>query len=176
MTTKFKFNFSLWIGVCTGIYAVIYSFSPLGQTGIMPISFVAFAIFFASGANREEFINFALCFSCGVGWAKICIFTLGLTASLPMPEVYSSALTFVVFITMVTFVHFIIPEKFRLNKTPGCFGGILSTLLLGGDMAIPVLSNLIAGLIFAYVCASGALFLTPKGDWTLPSNVKTDQG
>ena len=68
MTNRGKINWSIWIGVWTGIYVLLYLLSPLGKYGIVWCTFIALPIFFNGGAARKDYIPQMISSIIGVAW------------------------------------------------------------------------------------------------------------
>ena len=77
MNKKGLVNWSIWIGVVSGIYCAIYLLTVGAYTGakvlpgwqIVYATFTALPIYFTAGAKRSEFFNYICSYLCGVLWA-----------------------------------------------------------------------------------------------------------
>ena len=66
VTAKAKAYWSIWIGLWTGIYVLLYLLSPLAKHGIIWCTFIALPIFFNGGALRKDYIPQMICSCVGV--------------------------------------------------------------------------------------------------------------
>lgn len=165
MTTKGKINWSIWIGVWTGIYVLLYLMSPLGQYGFIWITFIALPIFFNGGAARKDYLPQMICSCIGVIWGLIMIAGTNLVSGTGIAM--SNALSCGIFTITCCFMM-IFKDNTMLNKVPAMFGGISACFSQGGQHVIPVMITLCLGVSLGLLCNEGTHFLTEDGSWTLP--------
>lgn len=164
MTVKYRVNWSIWIGVMTGIYVLLYLMSPLAQYGIIWMSFIALPIYFNGGAKPEEYIHYALSSIAGVVWGLIFLFFIGVFADMGMSPAISNALGCGIFTIFCCF-HMLVPDKVLLSKVPAMFGGIAATFSQGGEKILPIMITLVLGVTLGMICGLGTKFLKEDGSW-----------
>lgn len=176
MNKRFMFMWAVWMGVTAGIYALLYSLTPLIQYGVMWASFVALPIYFSSGGKKEEIINYMCSSPCGVIWGVIFLKTTNLALQYVTVPTANMLATIVVTIVCVA-LHSIVLEKTWVNKVPAIFGGIAATLATSnytpnGEHLIPLAITLSLGVILGYINNYGQFLLTEDGHWKIhPSKI-----
>lgn len=169
MTIKGKINWSIWIGVWTGIYVVLYLLSPLGKYGIIWVTFIALPIFFNGGAQRKDYFAQMISSIIGVLWGLVMIWGADVTAATG-PAV-SNALSCGVFTILCCFMM-IFKDKTLINKVPAMFGGISACFSQGGKNIIPVMITLCLGVSLGLLCNEGLHFIAEDGSWRWPFGKK----
>ena len=165
MTAKGKINWSIWIGVWTGIYVLLYLLSPLGQYGIIWCTFIALPIYFNGGAARKDYIPQMICSCVGVLWG---LAMLAVASALSMTGAAVSNAISCGLLTITCCFMMIFKDNTMLNKVPAMFGGISACFSQGGQNVIPLMITLCLGVSLGLLCNEGLNFLTEDGSWTLP--------
>lgn len=172
MNNKFFIKWAVWIGVTSGIYALVYSFSPLINYGVIWATFVALPIYFTSGAKKEEMINYICSAPIGVLWGFIFIKTTGWVTGLNVSVAVANMLVTMVVTIVCVSLHMTLLSKTWFNKIPAIFGGIASTLAAqnytsNGEHLLPLAITLVFGVILGYVNNYGQFLLTEDGHWKI---------
>ncbi|MFP3156115.1 DUF1097 domain-containing protein [Lachnospiraceae bacterium ZAX-1] len=168
MTKLYAINWSIWIGIVVGVYALLYTFSPLYAYGVMPCTFVALPLFFLAGAKKEEFLDFCSSAIAGVIWGLIFLYFIGLLISQGLAEPFANAIIIFAATTVLCAFHFIVTKKVVFSKVPMMFGGIASTFFGGGDKWWVLMITLCFGVLLAFLCQCGTYLLDESGHWKLP--------
>lgn len=169
MNKRYLFNWAVWIGIVSGIYCFLYTISPLNQYGVMCCSFTALPIYFTAGAQRKEYLNYAVSNVIGVVWALIYLAAIVALADIAGAAV-ANGVVVGLFTIILCAIHFIPTGATWMNKPAAMFGAISSIFWIGGDKTkvIPVAITLVLGVTLGLVCQEGTNFLTEDGHWTLP--------
>lgn len=165
MTKRFLFNWSIWIGLATGVYTALYLISPLAQYGVVYATFIALPIYFISGAKKEEYFNFTVSNVTGVAWGWLYITAITWLISMGMNSVLSNALCCGIITIVCCAFHFIVTPNTFFNKLPAMFGGIAAAFSTGATKIIPLMITLVLGSTLALVCDMGTRLLTQEGHW-----------
>ena len=152
MTAKAKAYWSVWIGVFTCIYVFLYLISPLGQYGIIWISFIALPIYFNGGALRKDYLPQMIGSVLGVIWGLIMIFGVNMLGGLGPAG--SNAVS-CGFFTITACLMMILKDSTMLNKVPAMFGGISACFSQGGENVVPVMITLCLGVTLGLICNEG---------------------
>ena len=173
MNKRFLFNWAVWIGIVSGIYCFLYSISPLNDYGVMCATFTGLPIFFTAGAQRKEYINYAVSNVVGVLWGLVYLAAIVAMAKVTGGAVANGVIVGIFTIVLCAF-HFIPTGSTWVNKPAAMFGAISCTFWIGGDMSkvIPLMITLVLGVTLGLVCQEGTNFLTEDGHWTLPGKKK----
>lgn len=153
-----KVYWSIWIGVWTGIYVVLYNISPLGDYGFIWVTFIALPIYFNGGAARKDYIPQMVSSCIGVIWGVIMFAGAGLLMNaLGMGAVPANGLA-VGFLTITCCMMMILKDSTLCNKVPAMFGGISSCFSQGAatDRIIPLMITLCLGVTLGLLCNEGA--------------------
>lgn len=169
MTAKGKVNWSIWIGVWTGIYVLLYLLSPLGKYSIIWCTFIALPIFFNGGAARKDYIPQMVSSCIGVVWGLIMLGGATLMAGTGIAV--SNALSCGIFTITCCFMM-IFKDKTLINKVPAMFGGISACFSQGGQHIVPIMITLCLGVSLGLLCNEGLHFIAEDGSWTWPSRKK----
>jgi hypothetical protein len=167
MNIRYYINWSIWIGVWSGIYVILYLLSPLASYGMLPATFVGLPIFFLAGAKKEEFLNFSVSAIVGVLWALLYLYLINVLNEMGVPGFLSQGLIVGAVTIVLCAIHFPLPF---CNKIPMMFGAIAFTFITGATAPIAVMITFVLGITLAYICNQGTLFLTEDGKWKLPNN------
>lgn len=164
-TKKGLFKWSIWIGLVTAIYCLIYvSISPLASKGVVWCTFVALPIFFTSGAQKNEIPNYIISCIVGVIWGWVFVYVLTWSASyIPFDNVNNMVVCGTLTIICCA-IHFCLTEKTFANKVNMMFGAIACTLSQGGSNLIPIMITMIGGILLAYICVSGQNLIDENGN------------
>lgn len=165
MTKRFLWNWSVWIGLVSGIYVFLYVISPLYEYGVMYATFTALPIFFTAGASRKEYFNYAASNVAGVAWALIYLACIGLLAGWGLSDALSQGLSVFVCTVACCAIHFVPLGKTWLNKPAAMFGAISATFSTGGARWGALILTLVLGVTMALICNEGANLLTADGRW-----------
>jgi hypothetical protein len=169
MKARFGINMGIWIGVVTGIYALLYSLSPLAAGGVLPCSFIALPIYFNAGARKEEYFDYCTSAIIGVGWAAIYVYAMGAFGGLGMmPAAYSSALVITVITVVLCAIHIIVTPKGLFSSIPMMFGAIATTFFVGVDKWLYIMITLCLGITLGYVCGLRFKMVDENGHWIMP--------
>lgn len=157
MNSKAKAYWSIWIGIFTGIYVLLYLLSPLGKYGIIWCTFIALPIYFNGGALRKDYIPQMICSCIGVLWGVV-IFagTNFLSNRFAMGAASSNALS-CGFFTITCCMMMIFKDKTMINKVPAMFGGIAACFSQGAapEKIVPVMITLCLGVTLGLICNEG---------------------
>lgn len=157
MTAKAKVYWSIWIGVFTGLYVLLYLLSPLAKYGIIWITFIALPIFFNGGALRKDYIPQMICSCIGVLWGVV-IFA-GTTFLLDKAGIGDAGANAIScgFFTITCCCMMVFKDKTMLNKVPAMFGGISACFSQGAapEKLIPIMLTLCLGVTLGLICNEG---------------------
>lgn len=175
MNNKFLINWAIWMGATSGIYALVYSFTPLIQYGVIWAAFVALPIYLTSGGKKEEMINYICSAPTGVLWGLVFLKTTDLVLGLNVPMPAANWIVTMVVTIVCVGLHTTVLSNTWFNKVPAIFGGIASTLATqsytpNGEHLIPLAITLVCGVILGYVNNYGQFLLTEDGHWKLGAN------
>lgn len=176
MTKRYAINWSIWIGIVVGVYAVLYTFSPLYAYGCMPCTFVALPLYFLAGAKKEDFADFCTSACMGVVWGLIFLWGIGkLMTSFGWIEPFANAANIFFWTAVLCAFHFIVNAKTPVfSKVPMMFGGISSTFMLGAENWWVIMLTLCFGVLLAFLCQCGTLLLDETGHWKFLKEKKTE--
>ncbi len=152
MNNLAKFYWSLWIGGWTGIYVILYLFSPLAKYGCIWITFVALPIFFNGGALRKDFFPQVVSSWLGVAWGLIMLFFANMWSA--MGSNVAMAVSVAIF-TVCSCLMMCFDNKHLINKVPAAFGGISTCFSQGGDNWWVVGITLSLGVCLGLLCNEG---------------------
>ena len=164
MNKKYFINWSIWIGVWSGVYVFLYVLSPLAQYGMLPATFVGLPIYFLSGAKKEEFLDFSLSAVGGVCWALLYLFCIQAMLDAGMSAAVSNGVVVGVLTIALCAIHFILPPPF-CTKIPMMFGAIAFTFITGAAQPVAVMITFVLGICLAFLCNFGIKFLDENGNW-----------
>jgi hypothetical protein len=123
----------------------------------MASTFVAFPLFFITGANKEDIVDFCSSAAVGVGWAWVFISVIGALAGAGISESLAMGVGVGVPTAALCAFHFIVTRRFVCTKVPMMFGAIACTFFAGADKWLPLVITLCLGVLLAYVCKLGTL-------------------
>lgn len=167
MTNRGKINWSIWIGVWTGIYVLLYLLSPLGKYGIVWCTFIALPIFFNGGAARKNYIPQMISSIIGVAWGCAMIAVTNGLLHIGVSTVNANALSCGM-LTITCCFMMIFKDRSFINKVPAMFGGISACFSQGGKNIIPICITLCLGVSLGLLCNEGTHFLTEDGHFCWP--------
>lgn len=165
MTKRFLWNWSVWIGLVSGIYVFLYVLSPLFEYGVMYATFTALPIFFTAGASRSEYFHYAASNVIGVGWGLIYIGCITILTGWGLSTAPAQGLAVAVCTVACCAIHFIPLGNTWLNKPAAMFGAISATFSTGGAKWGALIITLMLGVTLALVCNEGSKLLTEDGRW-----------
>ena len=200
MNKRGLINWSIWIGVISGIYCAIYALTIGVWTGkvingwhIVYATFTALPIYFTAGAKRDEFFHYCGSYIVGVFWAMFYLFIMDRLAAAGWPWFLNVGVVVAVLCIVECAIHFCLPANLPFNKVAAQFGAIsnsfwcsnLTIAVLGttgrtsiGGMynfsAYPFLIiTLCTGTLLGLCCNEGLNFIDSEtGKWKLPRKVK----
>lgn len=176
MNKRFLVNWSILIGVVSGIYCAIYSLLPLPTQSLMWMTFVALPIYFNGGAKIEEYPHYVVSMLAGVGWGVIYLYFLGAFGAIGV----STQVNLLVIVTIITAIccafHFCVTGNTWLNKLPIMFGAIASTFSQNGKNLTTIIITLFGGLTVAMIVQQGTKLLDEQGRWSFGGNKNNLQG
>lgn len=152
MSKKAMFFWSIWIGVLTGIYVILYLISPLGDYGLIWMTFVALPIFFNGGAKRSDYLPQMVSSCVGVVWGLLMLWGAGVIGILG--GTFSMAAS-VAFFTIWSCTLMILKDKTLINKVPAAFGGISTCFSQAGEHWPIIMLTLCLGVSLGLVCNEG---------------------
>lgn len=164
MSKKYLINWSIWIGVWSGLYVFFYVVSPLGTYGMLPATFISVPMYFLAGAKKEEFLDFSLSATGGVIWGIFFIFCIKAITEMGLSVALSNGLVVGILTILLCAIHFILPPPF-CTKVPMMFGAISFTFITGAAQPFITIITFVLGLGLAYLCNMGTRFLDENGDW-----------
>jgi hypothetical protein len=167
MTVRFAIAWSVWIGVVAGIYCFLYVNSPLNDSGVMACTFVSLPMFFMTGANKREIIDFCSSAAIGVLWALGFIALIGLLLEAGLPAAVATGLGVCSATSVLCAFHFIVTTKYAFTRVPMMFGAIACTFFAGPDKWLPLMITLCFGVLLAYLCQFGFYLFNPDGSLNL---------
>ena len=165
MNKRFLFNWSVWIGLVTGIYTALYLLSPLAQYGVVYATFIALPIYFIAGAKKEEYFNFTVSNATGVAWGWAYITAITGFTEVGMNNIMANALACGLITIICCSFHFIITPNTLFNKLPAMFGGIAAAFSTGATQIVPLMITLVLGSTLALICNMGTKLLADDGSW-----------
>ena len=157
MSAKAKIYWSIWIGVFTGIYVLLYLNSPLAQYGFIWITFIALPIYFNGGALRKDYIPQMIGSCLGVLWGLVMLYFAGMLGGLGAAG--SNAVSCGL-LTITCCFMMILKDNTMLNKVPAMFGGISACFSQGGEHFVAIMITLCLGVTLGLICNEGAPFCT----------------
>lgn len=193
MCKKALVKWSLWISVIAGIYCYLYLVT-LGQltvTSVIPgwqllaATFTAFPIYFTAGAKREDFLNFAGSFLCGVLWSMVYLWIMDRLNTLGVDVWVNMSVVVAVICFIECSLHFTVLAKLPISHVSAQFGAICNAFwcsnatvaaLGAGSTSVGGFYNfsgfgvlaitLVGGAFLALVCNEGANFIDAEtGAW-----------
>lgn len=170
MTKRFLWNWSVWIGLVSGIYVFLYVLSPLYGCGVMYATFTALPIFFTAGASRKEYAHYAASNIMGVGWGVVYMGCISVLAGWGFSDAAAMGLTVFACTVGCCAVHFIPCSRTWLNKPAAMFGAISAVFSTGGTQLGALVITLVLGVTLALICNEGAKLLTSDGRWKFLTN------
>ena len=197
MNKRGLINWSIWIGVMSGIYCAIYAVtigawtqsSFLSGWHIIYATFTALPIYFTAGAKREEFWHYIGSYLTGIVWAMIYLVCMDRLNAAGWPWWANVGLVVGVICIVECAIHFCLPASLPFNKVPAHFGAIsnsfwcsnLTIAVLGGAghtavggfynfTAYPILAiTLCTGTLLGLICNEGLNFIdADTGKWKWP--------
>lgn len=174
MTKRYIFNWMLWIAILNGLYCGLYTLSPLGPYGVIWVTYVAFPIFFITGANRREVPHFICSAIAGVVWGMVFLWCIGLFAGFGAGPALATGLGVGIVEFVLIFVHFMFAGKGWLSKVPAIFGGVAVTFSQGGENIIPLMITLALGILLCLASNEGKNLLTDDGHWKFLVKMKSN--
>lgn len=166
MTRRYLVNWSIWIGLWSGIYVFFYMLSPLGQYGMLPATFIGLPIYFLAGAKKEEFLDFVSSAVAGVVWALFYLFCIGALLDAGIPGYAAQGLVVGIVTALLCAIHFNMPVPF-CTRIPMMFGAIAFTFITNASHPIATMATFTLGIGLAFWCNYGTRFLDAEGNWTL---------
>ena len=159
---KYSIYYSLWISITTALYAVIYLSSPLGNYGIMWMTFVSLPIFFTAGAKLQELPHYICSMVAGIIWGIINLWFIQLIISQGLGSTWANALNLLLITIVCLVIHFVLLGETWFGKVPMLFGGLSMTFSQGGKNLLPVGMTLLCGLLLGVVFSTGGNWLEKK--------------
>lgn len=167
MKIKFAVNFSLWIGLTSGIYVFIYLHSPLATSGVLACTFVALPIYLNGGAKGNEMLDYCSSAIIGVLWGIVFVYATRLLNNAGVEASFSASVVVFMATAILCAIHFMCAHIKYLTRIPVMFGAIASTFLAGPDKWFYLMITLCFGIVLGYVNSYGAKFLDTEGRWIL---------
>ena len=196
MNKKGLVNWSIWIGVVSGIYCAIYLLTVGAYTGakvlpgwqIVYATFTALPIYFTAGAKRSEFFNYICSYLCGVLWAMGYLWIMDRVAVMGVPAWLNIAVVVAIVCIVECAIHCTLPSSLPFNVVPAHFGAISNSFwcsnmtiaimgpgrtAVGGFYnfkAYPILAiTLCGGVVLGLCCNEGLNFIDSEtGNWKWP--------
>lgn len=170
MKSKLMFNWGIWMGVVMGIYALLYTLTPLASHGVMWATFVAMPVFLAGGGKKENILTNSVCGVLGVAWGVIFIKAGEMVQNAGVSAALSNFLVTLVVTIICVWVHGVILGKTPFNALPPVFGGMAATIASSiftpdGSQLVSLAITLVLGVLAGYACMAGLLLMTEDGDW-----------
>lgn len=171
MTKRFLFNWAVWIGLLAGLYCLVYVLiTPLFSFGVLPVTFVAFPLYFIAGAKKEDLLGFLTSAAAGVAWGCLYLYLIGLLMGWGVPAAVAFGLVLFVCTAILCAFHFIVTSKVVFNKVPMIFGALACTFMQGDILVSPhkwwvLILTLCLGILLAFACQCGTLLMRPDGRW-----------
>ena len=159
MNMRYLWWWSLWIGLASGIFCLIYANLPIIQYNIMWMAFVALPIYFGAGAKLKEFPHFFCSILSGIAWGLVMLFLIGkfMGAGLGAP------MAMFIVVGLCTFIcvglHMIVLGNTVVGKVPMIFGGLAMTFYAGGQNLPYVIASMTGGLILGAAISEGGKYL-----------------
>lgn len=152
---KFLLASSVWTGSISGLFVMVYLFTPLASYNIIWMAFISVPIFLNAGATKKDFMAYSVSGLLGIGWAVLYLFITGknMVAGLSMP--LANTLTVILCTTLLCILHLIVLPRTWLNNIPIIFGAIASVFSQGGENLIPTFITYFYGIILAMTIAEG---------------------
>ena len=158
MSKKAICLWSLWIGAMVAGFVFVYLVSPLGEYGLLWMSFVSMPLFFAGGAKRSEFLSYSACNCVGVVWGICYLYLIGIFAGLGFSGSLATMFTVCIVTPACCMAHMLTPDRFLLNKLAATFGAIACVFSQNGTLLIPTAATLVAGVFAGLLCMEGRQF------------------
>jgi hypothetical protein len=155
MNKAVLFKWAIWMGVACAIFSFIYPLIPFQDKGIMWMSFTALAVYFAGGAKREEFPNYAASMIMGVVWGMIYLFFIGVLGKTGMNLSTNLAIVVGGVTIVVCAMHLVVTGNSWLNKVPMMFGATSLVFSQGGKNLLTLILTMFLGLVLALCCSEG---------------------
>lgn len=170
MKRKLMMNWGIWMGLVMGVYAFLYTLTPLASHSVMWATFTAMPIFLASGGKKEDILKYACCGIVGVIWGVIFLKAGEIVAGAGVSAALSNLLVTLVVTIICVWVHGALLAGTIVDTLPPIFGGMAATIASSvftpdGSQLISVAITLVLGVLAGYGCMAGLLFMTEDGDW-----------
>ena len=159
---KYLWVYSLWMTITTCIYAFLYISSPLGNYGVMWMTFVALPIFFTSGAKLNEVPHYLCSMIAGLLWGLINLAFVGFLSKAGCSPAVANAINLLVLTIPCVGLHLTVLGNTWFNKVPMIFGGLAMTFSQGGKNMIPIGITLALGILLGEIYALGGSWLEKK--------------
>lgn len=159
---KYYSIYSLWIGIASAIYALIYLITPLGNMGLFWMSFVSLPIYFTAGAKVKEFPHYFLSMICGIGWGVINIKFIGWLVDMGMSNIWANVIDLLFITVICLLIHLMFLGETWLGKVPMVFGGLSMTFSQGGQNLAGIGLTLAGGLVLGLAFSIGGNLIKSK--------------
>lgn len=170
MRAKLMFNWGIWMGVVMGIYALVYTLTPLNPHGVMWATFIAMPIFLAGGGKKENILTNTVCGMLGVAWGVIFLKAGELVQSAGVNAALSNFIVTLVVTIVCVWVHGILLGKTPFNALPPVFGGMAATIASSiftpdGSQLVSLVITMVLGVLGGAACMAGLLLMKDDGSW-----------
>lgn len=159
---KYFWCYAVWMAITTGIYAFIYLSTPLGELGIMWMTFVALPIFFTAGAQTNEIPNYICSMFAGIAWGIVDLWFINFLSDIGLSIPVYNALNLLIFTTLCVGLHLTVLSKTWFNKVPMVFGGLAVTFSQNAQNIVGIVITLLCGILLAATYRAGGNYLERK--------------
>lgn len=170
MNKKTWFNWGIWMGVVMGVYAFLYTLTPLSSYGVMWATFIAMPIFLTAGGKKEDLWTYICGGIVGVAWGYVFIQAGVLCVNAGMSASVANFLSTLVVTIVCVWVHGILLANTFLNTLPPIFGGMAATIAGsifsdGQAYLLPLAATLVLGVLAGFACMYGLTLMNEDGSW-----------
>lgn len=165
MTKRYALNWAIWIAIVNGLYCGLYAASPLGGNGLIWVTYVAYPIYFLSGAKRKDLASYLSCSILGVIWGLVFLWCINLIVDFNVGGAIATGLGVLIIEFLLIFIHFAFTGNTIFGVVPAIFGGVAVTFSTGGKDIVVLMATLILGVLLALLSNEGKNLLKDDGSW-----------
>lgn len=159
MSKRYLWWWTVWIGLASGLFCIIYANLPVMQHNIMWMAFVALPIYFGAGAPLKKFPHFFCSMLSGVAWGMVMLFFIGKMVGAGFTAPVAMLVVVGICTTLCVGLHMIVLGNTVVGAVPMIFGGLAMTFYAGGQNLINVIGSLTGGLLLGIAISEGGRLL-----------------
>ncbi|SMC57895.1 DUF1097 domain-containing protein [Papillibacter cinnamivorans] len=155
MNKRYLWWWTVWIGLASGLFCIIYANLPIMKHNIMWMAFVALPIYFGVGAPLKKFPHFFFSMLSGVAWGMVMLFFIGKMMGAGFTAPVSMFVVVGICTTLCVGLHMILLGNTVFGVVPMIFGGLSMTFCAGGQNLIGVIGSLTGGFLLGVAISEG---------------------